>query len=325
MLKTMDGDKMNLLNQEKTLSKKSVNLSSIVNKRISIIGTGGIGSHLAENLVRMGFNHIMIMDADIVEDSNISRQTFSKKDIEHKKGFSLMKRLLDINPDCNVVWNDSFLEQNNTRLLDSSDIILDATDNLSARYIINSYSVQNNVPWIYNSAIGTRYSIALFDPNVTPCFECVYGPLEAESEESCSMDGIIVTTLLEAVSKQINLCLKALSELEVPTEILQVDTWEQKQSLMNFQTLRDDNCSTCNQLESKAKITLRINCRGNSKDVWLNQTHKLEEKVGKTFELKRKNELFSEYMFDHKRVVVFYNRKATFHHFEREEVLSFFK
>jgi adenylyltransferase/sulfurtransferase len=315
---------MNLLNQEKTLSKKNINLSSIIDKKISIVGAGGLGSHLAENLIRMGFENIMIMDADIVEKSNISRQTFNDSDIDQKKGFSLSKRLLNINPNSRVVWNDIFLEQNNIHLLDGSDIILDATDNFSARYIINSYSVRNNVPWIYNSAIGTRYSIAMFNPTITPCFECVYGPLEAESEESCSLDGIIVTTLLEAVSKQINLCLKVLSKLDVPTEILQVDTWEQKQSFMNFETLKDINCPTCNQLEIEKKISLRINCRGSSKDVWLNHTSKLEGKVSETFSLKRKNDLFSEYVLVDKRIIIFYNRKATFHYFEREEVLNFF-
>jgi adenylyltransferase/sulfurtransferase len=318
----MEGNGMS--SQKQFLSSRGIKEEKILTKKIGIVGLGGIGSHLAEQLSRMGFCNLYLFDYDTVEESNLVRQNFTKSDLGRKKGEAIKERILLIQPDSKVIWYDEFLNEGNVSHLKDMELILDATDNLETRYLINRYSYKNNIPWIYSAAIDSYVSSAAFIPGKTPCFECVYGSLSEDNEESCSLDGVLITTLLEAVSKQINLAICLLSGKEIKTEINQINTWEQRTSTLDFSSMQDEDCSACNKKEVVELPVLRITCRGQGKDIGLEKTDELENTISSTFKLKRKNELFSEYENDGKRIVIYHNKKVTFHHIEKEEILSYF-
>jgi adenylyltransferase/sulfurtransferase len=311
--------------QRRFLNSRGIKEEDLLMKRIGIIGLGGIGSHLVEQLSRMGFSNLYLFDSDTVDESNLVRQNFIFNDLGSKKGDAIKKRISQIKPDSKVIWYDEFLTNGNVSLLNDLDLILDATDNLETRYTINRYSYKNNIPWIYSAAIDSFISSAAFIPGKTPCFECIYGSLSEDNEESCSLDGVLITTLLEAVSKQINLAICLLSGKEIKAEINQINTWEQKTSTLDFSSMQDGNCSACNKIEMDKLPVLRITCRGQGKDIGLEKTDELENTISSTFKLKRKNELFSEYENNEKRIVIYHNKKVTFHHIEKEEILSYFK
>ena len=143
--------------QEKTLENtygKSLS-SSQYSTRILLIGCGGVGSILAEILVRGGFSNIELIDFDIVDKTNLQRQNFSQKDIGESKVEALKSYLVSINPLANIKihgekFTSNYFSQN------TFSIIFDATDNIETRQEIHTFCLNNSIPWIYCGAIQTQ-------------------------------------------------------------------------------------------------------------------------------------------------------------------------
>ncbi|MGL5778690.1 ThiF family adenylyltransferase [Cetobacterium sp.] len=129
-------------------------------EKISIVGVGGLGSIVAEHLVNMGFNNLVLIDNDIVEYSNLNRLVGAKyKDVEEKKlkVEVIKKHLLEINPFLNIksmgleVKSDEALNE----LVESSKVFL-TTDNHSSRALVNDFCLKYFIPFI---SIGVNISV----------------------------------------------------------------------------------------------------------------------------------------------------------------------
>ncbi len=116
----------------KILSNESIEL--LKSKTVLIIGLGGVGGHALESIVRIGINNIIIVDNDIVDITNLNRQLISlTSNVGELKTEVAKKRILDINPNCNVITINKFIDKDNILELfnHNIDYIIDACDTVT--------------------------------------------------------------------------------------------------------------------------------------------------------------------------------------------------
>lgn len=143
-----------------------------------IVGCGALGCVQAMLLARAGVGRLTLIDRDYVERSNLQRQIlFDESDAAAAlpKSIAAQRRLAAINSAIEVRAIVEDLDARNVaELFDQVTLILDATDNFETRYLINDWSVQNSIAWIYGAAVGS-YGITMpVLPDRGACFRCIY-------------------------------------------------------------------------------------------------------------------------------------------------------
>jgi len=147
-------------------------------KTVLVVGVGGVGGYAVESLVRSVSKKIIIIDHDKISLSNLNRQIFTDtSNIGDVKVFELTKRLKLINPECEVVALDIFLDSNNINLLDKYkiDYIIDACDTVNTKKILIDYSINNNIKLI--SSMGTAKKMDPTRLKITDIRKTSYDPL----------------------------------------------------------------------------------------------------------------------------------------------------
>lgn len=138
-------------------------LELIKKQRILLVGVGGVGGFALESLVRLGFENITIVDADVIEESNLNRQIIStRENIGEKKVEIAKKRALKINPNATITTFDLFLQEKNkdTLFKNEYDYIIDACDTITTKYLLIKEALKKNS--IVISCMGTGNRL---DPN----------------------------------------------------------------------------------------------------------------------------------------------------------------
>lgn len=170
--------------------------------KVCIVGVGALGSCSAELLTRTGIGTIRVIDRDIVELSNLQRQhLFTTEDIGEPKALAIAKHLRKIYPEIVVEPKVNDLNPETIDdLLGGADIILDGTDNLETRFLINDFSVKTGIPWIYSGAIRKEGVVMPIFPTTGPCLRCLF-PRVPGHTESCWVAGVtpMITTIVAAL------------------------------------------------------------------------------------------------------------------------------
>ena len=135
-------------------------------KRILIVGCGGLGGHIVDQLARIGIGFLRVVDGDVFEESNLNRQLLSQVPL---LGASKAKAAADhvrrVNPDVTVEAVDAFLtEENAARLISGCDIVMDALDNIPGRRILAGACREAGVPYIYGAIQGWVAQAAISMP-----------------------------------------------------------------------------------------------------------------------------------------------------------------
>lgn len=214
---------------------------------ILIIGSGGIGCTTAELLARAGVGKITLIDADIIEMSNLQRQiAFIEQDIGFYKSEILAKRLRQINPFIQVESNTVNLDETNAQaLISQQDLILDGCDNFTTRYLVNKICTQLNVPLISASAIGFQGQLFMVEGD-SACYECLF-PREQHISESfrCADSGVLATTPNVMASLQAHhaLLYLGLGSTPLKQKLMIWDGLTMKQRILAFEKERD--CPNC--------------------------------------------------------------------------------
>lgn len=125
-------------------------------KRILVVGCGGLGGHIIDQLTRIGVGFLRVVDGDVFEASNLNRQLLSCVPL---LGVSKAKAAADhiarVNPDVTVDATETFLTENNAaQLLAGCDIVMDALDNIPSRKILAAACKKANIPYIYGAIQG---------------------------------------------------------------------------------------------------------------------------------------------------------------------------
>lgn len=158
------------------------------NAKVAVFGVGGVGGYICEALCRAGVGHIDIFDRDTVSLSNINRQIIALHSTVGREKVAVMKeRMLDINPDCEIVANNVFYLPENAEDYDLSkyDYIADAVDTVSAKLEIATRAYKLGVPVISAMGAGnktdpTRFEVAdINDTTVCPLARVMRRELKA--------------------------------------------------------------------------------------------------------------------------------------------------
>jgi molybdopterin/thiamine biosynthesis adenylyltransferase len=139
---------------------------------IAVIGCGGIGGSAIEMLARMGVGKLTIIDKDSFDMSNLNRQLMSSTAALNKpKSIVTKEKISNINPYVEVIaFNEELNKDNIDKVLDGSDIIVDALDNLASRVLISRYAKDNDIPFIHGAIHGTMGQLSVFT-NETKSYE----------------------------------------------------------------------------------------------------------------------------------------------------------
>lgn len=206
---------------------------------VAIVGLGGLGSIAAELLVRAGVGKVIIIDRDIVEESNLTRQFYLPRDVGRSKVAAAKERLSDVNPSLIVEGWAIHLQRSNIMVLQEADVILDCTDNLRTRFLINWYCRTQRKKWIYAAAIKTAGYVMPILPG-GPCVQCF---LQEGSLETCDQVGVINTTTTSIAALQVNFCLRLLIGEEVEPRLYYYDVWKPEFRLLAVKKRK--NCQGC--------------------------------------------------------------------------------
>jgi len=171
------------------------------NAKVMIIGLGGLGSPVALYLAAAGVGELLLCDFDKVEISNLQRQIIhGVKSIGRYKVDSAIERLNELNPECEIRGiNEAVTESNLEEILSKDvkiiDLIIDCTDNLNTRLLINKACVKHKVKLLSGAAIRMEGQISVFlNQGKGPCYQCLFTNTEAE-QLSCSETGVLATTV----------------------------------------------------------------------------------------------------------------------------------
>jgi len=164
--------------------------------RVLLVGCGALGTHAAEELARAGVGHLRIVDRDVVELTNLHRQIgFTEADAREglPKARAMAAHLARINTEVALepkVADFNFATAG--ELSDSVDLMLDGSDNVPTRFLLNDLSLERGLPWIYCGAVGETGHAQFFFPGRGPCLRCLLPDLPAAGEvPTCDTAGVL--------------------------------------------------------------------------------------------------------------------------------------
>lgn len=137
----------------------SENIEKLKNSKVVILGVGGVGGFATEAIARSGVGTIVLVDNDEVDVTNINRQIIATNSTIGQPKVQVMKnRILDINPECNVIVNKVFIDESNiSDLIDkSADYIIDAIDTISSKISVAVWCEKNNIRLISSMGMGNK-------------------------------------------------------------------------------------------------------------------------------------------------------------------------
>ena len=170
-------------------SQKKLNTASVL-----IIGVGGLGTTASLFLANSGIGNIILNDYDSVDITNLPRQIlFNSDDLGKNKAETAKKKLMKFNPNISVKTLTEKLKENKLEEINLVvDVVLDCTDNLQSRLLINKVCIKSKKPLISGAAIRYEGHIAVFrnDIAIKSCYNCLYQQ-EDENTEDCEGSGIM--------------------------------------------------------------------------------------------------------------------------------------
>ena len=128
----------------------------LLQKKVLVVGCGGLGGYLMEYLARIGIGTIRCVDGDVFDETNLNRQILATTETLGKpKAYAAQERLHLVNPSVIVEPNHAFLDQNNALgLIQGCDIVLDALDNIPSRRLLADACTKANVPYVFGAISG---------------------------------------------------------------------------------------------------------------------------------------------------------------------------
>src|SRR5216117_624855 len=167
----------------------------LLDSKVLLIGAGGLGSPASLYLAAAGVGRIGIVDADVVDESNLQRQiVHSTERLGEAKVDSARRTIEALNPDVQVVpYKERLTSENIERILaDGWDVIVDGADNFPTRYLVNDASVWHGIPVVHGSIFRFEGQVTVFKPGDGPCYRCLFPqPPPPELAPSCAEGGVL--------------------------------------------------------------------------------------------------------------------------------------
>ncbi len=211
---------------------------------VAVVGCGALGSVAAELLARAGVGTLTLIDHDVVDLTNLQRQSlYTEADISKPKASVLKTHLEEINSTISIIAQEKHLNfENISSLLKDSDLILDCTDNIDTRLLMNEFCVKNKLPWIHSAAIQEKGVVLNMLPG-GPCFKCIF-PKIAQAG-SCEELGILNSTSHITAATQVTEAIKIITGKTPDSNLIRINTWTHE--IEKFQVKRIPECHVCKE------------------------------------------------------------------------------
>jgi len=230
-----------------------------------VLGCGALGSVAADLLARAGVGHLVIVDRDFVELTNLQRQVlFEEADADSclPKAVAAQRRLARVNSGVRVTAIvDDLNHRNIQRYADGADIIVDGLDNFETRYLANDFAVSSGTPYIYGAAVATTGMALAVLPHTgletrweshsggnlaTPCLRCLFDEAPPPgSSPTCDTAGVIASAVGIVANFQVAETLKILTGNfdRVSRTLLNIDLWANE--IMQLRLVDPDDQGDC--------------------------------------------------------------------------------
>lgn len=219
----------------------------LVRRHVAVIGAGGLGCAALPYLTSSGVGKITVVDADTIELSNLQRQPlFTEQDIGANKANVACQRLRLLNTDCKLNSVAHWADANRlNQLANSCDLILDCSDNLATRNLINQACLEAGTALVSGSAIRFEGQVAAFSMQENdPCYHCLSG-LFGEQSLSCAESGIAAPLVGVVGSMQALEAIKILTGAGKPlyNQLMMFDALSAE--WQRFSIAKHPQCPTC--------------------------------------------------------------------------------
>lgn len=144
--------------------------------KVFILGIGGLGSVISVYLTVAGVGNLTLVDFDTVDATNLNRQIlYDHSDIGRLKTEIAKKKLERINENVQITAVSKKMNEKNAEyLINDSDLIIDASDNIEARYALNKVAIKEKVPIVHGAVSAFYGQVTMIMPGETPCLRCIY-------------------------------------------------------------------------------------------------------------------------------------------------------
>lgn len=214
-----------------------------------VVGLGGLGSPAALYLAAAGIGTLTLVDHDTVDISNLQRQIIhDTSSLDRAKVDSAAERIKAINPDTRVRTLAAKLDGDQlAAAVDEADVVLDGTDNFTARYAINAACVAAGTPLVSGAAIRLEGQVAVFDARQpdAPCYQCLYADA-ADVALNCAQNGVAAPLVGIVGSVQAMEAMKVIAGVgeTLTGYVLYVDA--KRMEWRKLRLTRNPRCPTCN-------------------------------------------------------------------------------
>ena len=215
--------------------------------KVCVVGVGGLGNPITTRLVAMGIGKIRIIDRDVIELSNLHRQTmFDESDVGQVKVEVAAKKLQKLNPDVQI--ESLPISINDYTALDAiegCDLVIDALDSVNARYALNKACVEKNIPFVTGAAVGVSGQAFTILPGKTACYSCMFPALDEDSMPTCSIEGVHPSILSIIGGIEVAEAVKIIigKTPSLADKILHVDL--ENLDFVMTRTFRAEECAVC--------------------------------------------------------------------------------
>lgn len=200
----------------------------LLSSRVLVIGAGGLGCPLLTNIASCGVGSITVIDFDIVEYHNLHRQTlYTPVDVGNSKAVCAVKFLAERYPHTSFQSAHAMFDaQMAVSMVSEADILVDCTDNLQVRYLMDDAARIYQKPWVHASVSKFNLQWALFRPHLGYSYRNVYPvPPNPMFMGQCNTEGVLGSVPALAGTMQANLVLNTLLGMDqVDGKIFHMDT-----------------------------------------------------------------------------------------------------
>lgn len=220
---------------------------------VAVIGCGGLGSSAISLLARSGVGSLVIVDRDVVETSNLHRQVlYDEADAAANlpKAVAAAAAVARMNSQVRVRPVIADVTPGNVEsIIDGAQAVIDATDNLETRYLVNDACVAHGIPWVYGGAVGSSGMSMTIIPGRTACFRCLFPQQPpAGSTDTCDTVGVLASNVVAVAAHQWTEVVKLLvgAQEQLAPGLVVFDVWSNQHDVVAGIERRED-CPCCGQ------------------------------------------------------------------------------
>lgn len=216
---------------------------------VLVVGCGALGTHAIDALARAGVGTLIVVDRDVVELSNLQRQSlFREADAAAglPKAIAVADRLREVNGDVRVVphvaqCSASWLQGLGVK----PDVALDGSDNFATRYLLNDWCRSEGLPWVYAGAVGGE-AAAMTVRVDGPCLRCVWPEAEQPGEAAtCETRGILAPAIQAVSAFQVAETMKLLVGAPTTRGVFTCDVWRGSYQVVDLAAAPAPDCPVC--------------------------------------------------------------------------------